>query len=279
MTVRITWWGHATTTIELDGTRILTDPLLSGRLAHLRRIGGPDPAPDVLQADAVLISHLHGDHLHLPSLRRLAPTIRIIAPRGTARLVARAAPRLSDQLEEIELDGEITVGAVTIRAVDAAHDPKRLPLSRHTAPALGFVLSRLSRLDRQSGPGGPDGPDQDGPPETVWFAGDTGLFDAMSDIGPVQVAIVPVGGWGPTLGEEHLDPARAAAAVRRVGARDAVPIHFGTFWPMGLRRVQPAVYEKLFLSPGRRFVDELARACPDARAHLLQAGDSIQVQP
>jgi L-ascorbate metabolism protein UlaG (beta-lactamase superfamily) len=274
MTVRITWWGHATTTIELAGARILTDPLLSGRLAHLRRIGGPEPTPDALQADAVVISHLHGDHLHLPSLRRLAPTMPIIAPRGTARLLARAAPTLSDQLEEIDLDGETMVGALSIRAVEAAHDLKRLPLSRYTAPAVGFVLTS------PSGSGGPGGSGGSGvPAETVWFAGDTGLFDAMGDIGPVQVAVVPVGGWGPTLGEEHLDPARAAEAVRRVGARDAVPIHFGTFWPMGLRRVQPAVYEKLFLSPGRRFVDELERACPGAHAHLLQAGDSIQVQP
>jgi L-ascorbate metabolism protein UlaG (beta-lactamase superfamily) len=273
MTVQITWWGHATTTIELAGTRILTDPLLSGRLAHLRRIGGPDPAPDALRADAVVISHLHGDHLHLPSLRRLPPSMRIVAPRGTARLIARAASSLSDQLEEIDLDGTVAVGPVTIRAVAAAHDHKRLPLSRHAAPALGFVLS--------GGPGdaSDDPADTAQAAETIWFAGDTGLFDAMGDIGPVQVAVVPVGGWGPTLGEEHLDPTRAAEAVRRVGARDAVPIHFGTFWPMGLRRVQPAVYEKLFLSPGRRFVDELERACPGTRAHLLQAGDSMQVQP
>ena len=69
MTISITWWGHATATIEIGGLRVLTDPVLTHRLAHLRRIGGPIPAPSAALADIVLISHLHADHLHIPSLR------------------------------------------------------------------------------------------------------------------------------------------------------------------------------------------------------------------
>ena len=73
MPVEITWWGHATCTVEDSGIRVLTDPLFTRRLAHLRRRRGAPPPPEATVADLVLVSHLHADHLHLPSLARLAP--------------------------------------------------------------------------------------------------------------------------------------------------------------------------------------------------------------
>lgn len=73
MPVEITWWGHATCTVEDSGVRLLTDPLFARRLAHLRRRRGALPPPEAAVADVVLVSHLHADHLHLPSLARLAP--------------------------------------------------------------------------------------------------------------------------------------------------------------------------------------------------------------
>lgn len=254
MSISITWWGHATATIELGGLRVLTDPVLTQRLAHLRRLGGPIPEASAAIADVVLISHLHADHLHIPSLRALGRRVRIIAPRGTARILAVTEPRLLDQLEEIDVDGEVVAGAVRVRAVPATHDGHRHPGSRHTGPALGFVLD--------AGNGHP-----------VWFAGDTGLFDAMADIGPIGTAIVPIGGWGPTLGPHHLDPSQAAEAVRRVGAGDALPVHYGTFWPVGLRRVHPRGYRRMFAEPGSRFAEALARTAPTSRAHVIDAGD------
>ncbi|MFD9637808.1 MBL fold metallo-hydrolase, partial [Streptomyces violascens] len=87
MPVEVTWWGHATCTIEESGVRLLTDPLFARRLAHLRRRRGAVPPPEAAVADAVLVSHLHADHLHLPSLARLAPGTRLIAPAGASRAV------------------------------------------------------------------------------------------------------------------------------------------------------------------------------------------------
>src|SRR4051812_22248555 len=79
---RLTWLGHATILAELDGARILTDPLLRRRPMHLRR-HVPDPDPEALRRlDAVFISHLHLDHLDVPSLRRLGTDVRLIVPRG-----------------------------------------------------------------------------------------------------------------------------------------------------------------------------------------------------
>ncbi|MEU1702398.1 MBL fold metallo-hydrolase, partial [Streptomyces pseudogriseolus] len=82
MPAEVTWWGHATCTLEDSGTRVLTDPLFARRLAHLRRRRGAVPPPEALRADVALVSHLHADHLHVPSLARLAPGTRLLVPRG-----------------------------------------------------------------------------------------------------------------------------------------------------------------------------------------------------
>ena len=73
----------------------------------------------------------------------------------------------------------------------------------------------------------------------AYFAGDTDLFDGMADLGALDLALLPVAGWGPSVGPGHLDPARAARALTLLRPRAAVPIHWGTLYPMGLRRLRP----------------------------------------
>ena len=85
MAVEITWWGHATCTVEDSNIRVLTDPLFARRLAHLRRRRGALPPPPAWRADVAVVSHLHADHLHVPSLARLAPGTRLLVPRGARR--------------------------------------------------------------------------------------------------------------------------------------------------------------------------------------------------
>jgi L-ascorbate metabolism protein UlaG (beta-lactamase superfamily) len=253
--MQVTWWGHATCTISIAGVRVLTDPVFTARVAHLHRPVAPVPPDEAHEADVAIVSHLHADHLHLPSLRRLADGTRVVAPLGTARLLARRLPELAARVEEVEPGAAVQVGDVEIVATPAAHDGHRLPGSPHRGPALGFVL-------RAAG-------------TSVWFAGDTGLFDGIAEIGPVDIAVVPVGGWGPTLGRHHLDPVQAAEAVRRVAAHDAIPIHYGTFWPQGLRTAAPAQFRAKCLEPGRRFVDALTDI---ARAHAIAPCTSVEIE-
>jgi L-ascorbate metabolism protein UlaG (beta-lactamase superfamily) len=252
--VRITWWGHATTTIEADGTRLLTDPVLTSRIAHLRRRRGPAPTPEAGQCDAVLISHMHADHLHMTSLPLVDREAALVVPRGAARLIHHDyGAAFSDRCIEVAPGHQIRIGSLDITVITAHHDGRRLPWSSYNGPALGF------RVD--SAP-------------SVWFAGDTDLYDDLAaEAGPVDVALVPVGGWGPSLGPGHLNPPRAAEAVRRVGASVAIPIHFGTFWPIGFDRVKP----ELFVAPGDQFRAAMTELDPAVKVDLLAPGESTEV--
>ncbi|MFJ6217401.1 MBL fold metallo-hydrolase [Streptomyces sp. NPDC092296] len=247
----ITWWGHATATVRDSGVRLLTDPLLTDRLAHLRRRRGPLPGAEALRADAVLISHLHADHLHLPSLRLLAPGTPVLLPRGAVRAVP-ALRRLSHlELVEVRAGEETAVGAVTVRAVPARHDGRRLPVGPQRVRPLGFVVRGAA---------------------TTYFAGDTDLFPGLAgEVGHCDLALLPVGGWGPGLGPGHLDPARAAEAVRLLGPGSAVPVHFGTFCPVGLGR------GPWFHAPGREFAGHAARLAPGTAVHELVPGGGLDL--
>ncbi|MDX5569267.1 MBL fold metallo-hydrolase [Streptomyces sp. ID05-04B] len=254
MPVEITWWGHATCTVEDSDVRVLTDPLFVRRLAHLRRRRGALPPPGAWNADVALVSHLHADHLHVPSLARLAPGTRLLVPRGAPRAVPGLKRLRHLRLSEMEPGDETTVGGVRIRAVPARHDGRRLPVGRRSSPALGYVVEGAAR---------------------TYFAGDTGLFEDMAEeVGPVDVALLPVGGWGPHLGEGHLDAGRAAEALARLGPRSAVPVHYGTYWPIGMDAVRPHEFH----APGEEFVRLAAERAPGVAVHRLGHGESVRLE-
>jgi L-ascorbate metabolism protein UlaG (beta-lactamase superfamily) len=251
----VTWWGHSTMWLADSGVSLLTDPLLTDRLIHLRRMAGPTPrlpgAPD-----AVLLSHLHADHFHLPSLKAVPGSPLVILPRGATAFVAKGlGSSWAQRCVELEPGEETTVGAVTVRAVPAAHDGGRGPWSKLRSTAMGFVVEGAAR---------------------TWYGGDTGLFDGMSELGPLDLALVPVGGWGPTLGAHgHLDASDGAEALRRVKAAWAVPVHYGTFWPIGLGRVRP----HMFHEPGTEFARKAATIAPDTRVRVLAQGETLSFEP
>ncbi|MFF9813422.1 MBL fold metallo-hydrolase [Streptomyces sp. NPDC014006] len=252
MPVEITWWGHATCTVEDSDTRVLTDPLFTRRLAHLRRRRGALPPPDAWRADVALVSHLHADHLHVPSLERLAPGTRLLVPRGAPRAVPGLRRLTHLRLREMAPGDETRAGDLVIRAVPAEHDGRRLPFGPHRSPALGYVVEGEAR---------------------TYFAGDTGLFESMAkEVGPIEVALLPVGGWGPYLGEGHLDAGRAAQALARLAPRCAIPVHYGTYWPIGLDAVRPHEFH----APGEEFVRLAAHWAPDVAVHRLAHGESVR---
>jgi L-ascorbate metabolism protein UlaG (beta-lactamase superfamily) len=231
--------------IELGGVRLLTDPLLRGRVVHLRRHGPPPEPPG--QVDAVLISHLHYDHLDLPSLRMVQDQRpRLLVPRGAGAFLRRKG---LDGVEELAAGAHARIGDVEVRATPAEHDNRRRPLGPR-AEAIGFVLSGAKR---------------------VYFAGDTELFPGMSDIAPLELALLPVAGWAPKTGPGHMDPHAAARAAALLRPRVAVPIHWGTFHP---RWTKPDAW---FSEPPRAFAAELAERAPEIEACLLAPGESLEL--
>ncbi|MGA5353807.1 MBL fold metallo-hydrolase [Streptomyces thermodiastaticus] len=253
MPVEITWWGHATCTIVDSDVRVLTDPLFVRRLAHLRRRRGAVPPPAAWRADVTLVSHLHADHLHVPSLARLETGGRLLVPRGALRAVP-GLRRLGLDVTEVVPGDRVRIGEIAVRVVPARHDGRRLPLGPHRSPALGYVVEGRAR---------------------TYFAGDTGLFDTMAEeVGPVDAALLPVGGWGPYLGEGHMDAGRAAQALARLAPRIAVPVHYGTFWPIGMDAVRPHEFH----APGEEFVRQAALRAPEVAVHRLGHGESLRLE-
>jgi L-ascorbate metabolism protein UlaG (beta-lactamase superfamily) len=238
--------GHSTTLIELDGVRLLTDPILRARVAHLRRTS---PVPEPGAVDAVLISHGHHDHLDLPSLARLPRAVPVILPRGLAGLV-RA--RGFDDVTEVEEGDETPItGAVAVRTTHADHpgrpSPGRTPLT------VGFAVVGSRR---------------------VFFAGDTDLFPKMEGlVEDLDVALLPIWGWGARIGPGHMDPGRAAEALTLLRPRTAIPIHWGT-----LRPLYRSSRARFLHEPPEAFVAAARRLAPEVAVHVLEPGQRLDVR-
>jgi L-ascorbate metabolism protein UlaG (beta-lactamase superfamily) len=248
----LTYIGHATTLLRLDGVSILTDPMLRGGLGPLRR-QSPPPDPEVPEiVDLVLISHLHRDHLDLPSLRRFPAQTPVIVPRDSAGWVAKAG---AENIHEVGVGETISVAGVELTGVKAVHDGYRDAHRGGQIEPLGYLIRRGGR--------------------TVYFAGDTDLFREMAELGPVDLALLPIWGWGPSVGEGHLDPERAARALELIRPRVAVPIHWGTFYPAGLRLLRPAPLSE----PARDFVRLAAQLAPEVEVRVVQPGTEVTLSP
>ena len=247
--IKINWLGHATVLVE-DRARILTDPVLTAALMHLHRRAGPIPRDLTSHVDAVVVSHLHMDHLHLPSMALLEAGTPVLLPRGGGQLLRQS------HLEAVEVTaGDVVeVGDATVTVVPAVHADTRWPWGRLRGDPVGYVV-------RGAG--------------TTYFAGDTSLFPEMgSVVDSPDVALLPVGGWGPSLRGHHMDPEDAASGAALLEASVAVPIHYGTFWPRGMGWVR----EHLFHEPGREFAAHAQRLAPDVEVRVIPPGDATTVE-
>jgi L-ascorbate metabolism protein UlaG (beta-lactamase superfamily) len=246
---RVTFLGHATTLIEIDGLKILTDPLLRQRTAHLRRAMRIRNSKLFDTPDVVLISHMHLDHLDLPSLRRLPPGVRVFGPEGSGMVLRRAGLM---NVVELRVGERQSVGQVVIEATPANHDGGRPPFGP-TGEAIGFLIHGSS---------------------SVYFAGDTDLFDEMSSLTPnLDLALLPVWGWGPSLGKGHLDPQRAATALTRIKPDVAIPIHWGTLCPIGLKWTRP----RFLTEPPEEFALAASLEAPDVDVRVVNPGGHLDL--
>ena len=249
-TPRITYVGHATVLVEMGGVRILTDPLLRGRIGLLRSKTSTFDEGWRRNLDAVLISHAHSDHFDPPSLRSLAETTKIVVPTGVGR---RARKLGFSRVEEVEVGAEIEIGSVLVTATPAAHG--RLPRVLKPPTPVGYLLENSA---------------------SIYFAGDTDLFADMALItDQLDVAMLPIWGWGPRLGAGHLDPRRAAEALRLLRPKVAIPIHWGVLHPVGLGWTRPGYLR----FPALRFLSDAGREAPKVRVEVLEPGQTFEFEP
>jgi L-ascorbate metabolism protein UlaG (beta-lactamase superfamily) len=248
----VTYIGHSTLLVEMKGVRLLTDPVLRDRVAFLHRHSASVQPAWVQNIDVVLLSHAHSDHLDSPSLRRLHSikrNTRIIAPVGVGSIVRRLG---FEQVEEVEAGAEFQVGTLTVRVTAALHGRAKYFFERDVL-CIGYVIKG---------------------DHTVYFAGDTDIFPEMAELaGTLDLALLPVWGWGPTLGVGHLDPYRAAQALVLLAPRYAIPIHWGTLVPWGLQLFRP----RFLVDPPHAFAQFAGKLAPGVEVRVLSPGERFSM--
>jgi L-ascorbate metabolism protein UlaG (beta-lactamase superfamily) len=218
--LRITWLGHSTTLVEIDGLRILTDPNWSERSSPSRWVGPrrfhppPIALADLPPIDGVVVSHEHYDHLDMATVRALAAkgipfhVALGVGPHLALWGVPRAQIREHDWWERTQLPNGVELVSTPARHFNGRGVPGR----------IGALWTSWSIV---------------GPKHRVFFSGDTGLtktFETIRDReGPFDVALLEIGQFHPDWGEIHLGPQGALSATRMLGAKHLLPIHWGTF--------------------------------------------------
>jgi L-ascorbate metabolism protein UlaG (beta-lactamase superfamily) len=247
----VSYVGHATVIVDIGRIRVLTDPLLRDRVLFLQR-HGRNPVRALLAErapDIVLLSHLHYDHADLPSLRSLPSTTTIIAPKGSGRYLERWA---GVQVYEVAEGDKVQAGDVEITALPAMHG-QALSIPRPMDACLSYVMrNRLS----------------------IYFAGDTDLFDEMHNVGQdfdLDLALLPVWGYSPRVGAGHLTPLTAAQALNRLQPAVAVPIHWGSFRFLGPDSFWRGASHLSF--PPHAFAEYAAQMAPHTEVRVLQPGE------
>jgi L-ascorbate metabolism protein UlaG (beta-lactamase superfamily) len=218
--LRVTWLGHSTLLLEVEGFRVLTDPIWSER-ASPSTIAGPErfhppvvPLGELPPLDAVIISHDHYDHLDMPTIRALAQKgVPFFVPLGVgAHLAEWGVP--PEQVTELDWWGEVKVKeGLTLVATPSRHFSGRGLGDRDRTLWASWVVRTQSRR--------------------VYFSGDTGLTPQFREIGrrhgPFDLVMLEVGAYHPSWGDIHLGPENALTALEWLGGGLFLPIHWGTF--------------------------------------------------
>ena len=241
----VTWFGHSSALVEIDGHRILADPVWSDRVSPSATVGPArmHPVPvqlaELPRIDAVVISHDHYDHLDRRTIEMLAatqPDIRFLVPLGVGAHLRRwRVPE--ERIVELDWDQHAEVGALTITCTEARHFSGR-GFARDITLWSSWVIA--------------------GPTRRVFFGGDSGYTKRFADVGdrygPFDLTLLPVGAYDRRWPDVHMNPEEAVRTHGDLGCADRpgsllVPVHWGTFnlafhaWSEPIARLLPAARE------------------------------------
>lgn len=246
--IRLTWLGHASWLVQLDGVSLVIDPVLGRSIGGVVKRLAPLPigVRELPKIDAQLVTHNHRDHLDLPTVRAIgAPVITGLASR---RYFRRGQP-----CEELDWWQSTRVGAVTITFVPAQHWSNR-GWDINQALWGGFVV--------------------DGSDGAVYHSGDTAWFDGFSEIGrrfpKLSAALLPIGAYEPEwfMRRQHMNPEDAINAFAALGAERFFAMHWGTFQLTDEALAEPPALLRGLWSE---------RGLPESNARLLAIGESAVV--
>jgi L-ascorbate metabolism protein UlaG (beta-lactamase superfamily) len=245
---RVTWLGHATFLVQLDGVSLLTDPaLMPSIVGGVSRNVPPGVALDELpEIDAALVTHSHYDHLDLPTLRRLGAPV--VAGLGLARFFR---PR-GVSATELGWWSTAQVRGVRVTFVPAQHWSRRGPFDTNRTLWGGFVI--------------------EGSRAAVYHSGDTAWFDGFEEIGArfprIDAALLPIGAYDPAwfMEPQHMNPEQALRAFSDLGARTFVAMHWGTF---------KLADEPLDEPPRRLEAERLRRGVPRDAVRVPAVGETL----
>ncbi|MDX6767364.1 MAG: MBL fold metallo-hydrolase [Candidatus Methylacidiphilales bacterium] len=206
----LTWIGHASFLIQTAKHNILIDPNWANWLLVIRRLKHAGlPLHDLPNIDLVLVTHAHFDHLHRPTLRRVAERQPVVVPHGVGDLVHNLG---FEKVLEMHWWDTLSFDGLDITFTPAKHWGARKILDQHRGYG-GFALTWQGR--------------------TVYHAGDSAWFDGFTEIGRrlrPEIALLPIGAYeNPSSRDHHISPEEAVEAFRELGARTLIPMHFGTY--------------------------------------------------
>lgn len=236
--------GHSTLLLDLDDTQVITDPILRSRIPGLIHRHPLRDYSIVEAVQCVLISHAHHDHLDLPSLRRLPPDAQVLGPLGSANLLRRSHL----DVRELRPTEACQVGRVRVVATPAKHYGYRVPYGPFAS--IGFVIEGSLR---------------------IYFAGDTAVFPEMRDLGSIDLALLPVSGWGPVVTPGHMGPRQAVDALHLIQPRAAMPIHWGSLVPIGFHVREWAYLHR----PPHEFAELARQELPNVAVTVLEPGETL----
>ena len=247
---RLTWIGHASWLIQLDGVSLLVDPILFDSIGPgIRRFVPPGvPLAALPNIDATLITHNHRDHLDLPSVKAVGRPV--VAGLGLEAFFAR------EELSCTELGwwSETRVGPVNVRFVPSQHWSRRGLTDMNETLWGGFVI--------------------EGSSARIYHSGDTAYFEGFAEIGrrsgPIDAALLPIGAYDPAwfMSKQHMNPEEAVRAFTDLGARNFVAMHWGTF---------QLTDEALDEPPARLKAEWQRRGLDVAACHIPAVGGALRI--